>query len=141
MGRKRRLAEKVSARLTASEGRKFGLTIGPAFLVLGALLFWRGREVGAQITWALGVVLLITSLIAPGALDPVRRVWMRLALAISKVTVPIFMGIVYFFVITLIGLLRRVFGHNAMKRAPFSSSYWETHRIVGDKKHALEHQY
>jgi hypothetical protein len=135
------LAEKISARLTASEGRKFGLTVGPAFLVLGALLFWRGRLLGAQITGALGAGLLIASLVAPAALDPVRRVWMRLALAISKVTVPIFMGIVYFLVISVIGLLRRVFGNNAIKRPPSSTSYWEPHKAAGDKKQALEHQY
>jgi len=135
------LAEKVSARLKASEGRRFGLTLGPAFLVLGALLYWRGRGLGAQIAGALGAGLLIASLVAPGMLDPVRRVWMRLALAISKVTVPIFMGIVYFLVISVIGILRRVFGYNAIKRTSNATSYWEPHQLQGDKKQSLKHQY
>lgn len=135
------MAKRIPTRLKASEGRRFGLTLGPAFLALAALLFWKGRGFGAQITGVLGAVLLLASLIAPGALDPVRRGWMRLALAISKVTVPLFMGLVYFLVITLVGLLRRVFGHNAIRRDAALMSYWEPHRAVSNRKKALEHQY
>ena len=141
MGGEGRLAGKISTRLTASEGRKFGVTVGPAFLVLGALLFWRGRGFGAQVAGVLGACLLIVSLVAPAMLDPVRRAWMRLALAISKVTVPIFMGIIYFLVISVIGILRRAFGYNAIKRASTVASYWELHRLPNDRKQSLEHQY
>ena len=37
------MAAGIPARLTAAEGRKFAFTVAAAFLVLAALLWWRGR--------------------------------------------------------------------------------------------------
>jgi hypothetical protein len=54
-------------------------------------------------------------LLVPAHLGPVQRGWMGLAHAISRVTTPIFMGVVYFVVITPIGLLRRVLGGNPLR--------------------------
>ena len=36
---------RVPARLTPAEGRKFGLTVGAAFLVLAAIPWWRGHRI------------------------------------------------------------------------------------------------
>ena len=47
-----------------------------------------------------------------------------LALAISKVTTPIFMGIVYFLVILPIGLVRRNVGDRLMAPAASSGTVW-----------------
>ena len=50
----------------------------------------------------------------PGRLGPLYRAWMGLALLLSKVTTPILMAIIYFAVITPIGLLLRVFGRDPL---------------------------
>jgi Saxitoxin biosynthesis operon protein SxtJ len=141
VGGEGRLASKIPARLTSSEGRRFGLTLGPAFLVIGALLHWRGREVGAALTAAGGVALLFAALAAPRLLEPLQRGWMRFALALSKVTTPIFMGLVYILLISTIGVLARVFGHNSIARPADSTSYWVSRRARHDGKQSMEHQY
>jgi hypothetical protein len=61
---------------------------------------------------------------------------MGLALAISKVTTPIFLGLVYFGLITPIGLVRRALGHDALKARRTGNSAWvprETGRQSGMK--------
>lgn len=141
MGGKGRLAASVPAGLTSVEGRRFGFILGPAFLVIAALLHWRERELGAQICAALGLLLILAAAIVPKKLGPVQRAWMRLAESISKVTVPIFMGLVYFLVISVIGVLLRIFGHNPITRDFLLSSYWVRHRVTNDKKHSMEHQF
>ena len=60
----------------------------------------------------------------PGELGPVNRAWMGLAELISKVTTPIFMGVVYFVVLMPVGLLMRLFGRNPIKHTAVSGSYW-----------------
>ena len=93
-----RLATGVSARLTPAEGRKFGLLVGGAFLVLAAI-FWRGsHSTLAWIAGCLGGGLVVGGALAPGRLGPVYAAWMALALAISKITTPVFMGIMFFLV-------------------------------------------
>ncbi len=47
------LEARVPARLTGAAGRKFGLTVGGAFLVLAALLYyWRHKETAAAVLGA-----------------------------------------------------------------------------------------
>ncbi len=115
-----------STEFTASDGRKFAFPVGTAFLVLSALLFWRDKETAFRVTAALGLLLYVAGAILPGKLGPVYRGWMRMALAISKVTTPIFMGLVYFVVLTPTGLLMRVFGRRPMKHGERDGGFWQS---------------
>jgi len=118
------LAERVPARLTPAEGRKFALPVGTAFLALGGLAWWRGQVPLAAVLGALGGVLWVTGLAVPARLGPVQRLWMALAHAISRVTTPVFLGIVYFLVIMPVGVLMRLFGRNPVRHRPVNDSYW-----------------
>ncbi|MEO8636757.1 MAG: SxtJ family membrane protein [Gemmatimonadales bacterium] len=115
----------IPARLSPAEGRKFGFTVGIAFLALASLVyFWRHKEVTGTILGGLGTVLLLAGLLIPGYLGPVHRAWMGLAHLISKVTTPIFMGVVFYLVMTPIGLLRRSFGKNSLVHREKDGSFW-----------------
>ena len=89
------MAHGIPARLTSSEGRKFAFTVGAAFLALTALVWWRQKPTLMMVFGALGGVLLLLGIVAPTRLGPIQRAWMGLAHLISKVTTPIFMGIIY----------------------------------------------
>jgi hypothetical protein len=118
------LAQRVPARLTAAEGRKFGVTVGIAFLVLAAVVWWREHPVLATAFGSLGGLLTLAGLAVPTLLGPVQRGWMGLAHAISRVTTPIVMGVVYFVVLAPIGVLMRVFGRNPLVRPPSGDTFW-----------------
>lgn len=116
---------RVSTRLSASEGQRFGLTVGTALLALGVLLlFWRHKQVTGTIIGGLGAVLLLAALAVPTRLGPIRHGWMALATALSKVTTPIFMGVVFFLVLTPIGLLMRLLGHKPLVHQPRDGGFW-----------------
>ena len=51
---------------------------------------------------------------------------MALAQVISKVTTPIFMGVIYFLVLTPAGFLVRLFGHRPLTRARGGPTYWQS---------------
>ncbi|HEX2218608.1 MAG TPA: SxtJ family membrane protein [Gemmatimonadales bacterium] len=117
------MAQGSPARLTPGEGRKFAFTLAAAFGVLAALLWWRGRPTASLVLAVVAAAFLAGGLLVPGSLGPVYRAWMGFALAISKVTTPIFMGLVYFVVITPIAVLRRAIGGNPL-RAHQGASGW-----------------
>jgi saxitoxin biosynthesis operon SxtJ-like protein len=134
------VAEGISARLSRGEARRFGLVVGAAFLVLGALAWWRTRPLTGQVFGVLGIALILFGMALPHALRPVHRAWMGLAVAMSKVTTPLFLGCVYFGIITPIGLVRRLFGHDTVKSQSAGDSCWVP-RNSGREQSDMKHQF
>ncbi|MCC7181517.1 MAG: hypothetical protein IT177_24275 [Acidobacteria bacterium] len=134
------MAAGVPARLTAAQGRRFGLTVGAAFLVFAAIAWWRGHPTTTSVLGILGGVLSVSGLVIPTYLGPVERAWMQLAHLLSKVTTPIVMGVMYLLVLTPVGFLRRIFGGNPMVHAAHNSSYWKS-RPEGRRAGNLSRQY
>ncbi len=77
-----------------------------------------------MVTGSLGGLLVLAGLLVPTRLGPVERGWMAFAHKISKITTPIVMGIVYFFVVAPIGAAMRVFGRNPLKPTVRDGSLW-----------------
>lgn len=134
------MATAIPARLSPKEGRKFGLTVGAAFLVLAALLWWRGRGL-APWFGGLGAVLALAGLLIPAQLGPVQRAWMGLAHLLSRVTTPIFMSVVYFLVLSPIGVLMRAAGRNPMVVKVRNGSFWALRKEEGVSRSGMERQF
>ena len=90
--------------------------------MLAGVAWWRGeRDAPPWCSARSAALFALGGLVVPTRLGPVERAWMGLAHAISKVTTPIVMGVVYFLVITPVGDLRRDGGRQpacAPTRAP-----------------------
>jgi hypothetical protein len=134
------MATRISARLTASEGRRFGLTVGAAFLLFAGIAWWRGHPMTSTVLGTLGGGLSVAGLLLPTYLGPVERKWMQLAHLISKVTTPIVMGVMYLVVLTPVGVLRRLFGGNPVVHAAHDASYWKP-RPEGRRAGNLKRQF
>ena len=118
------MARRISARLSTAEGRKFGVTVGAAFLVITAILWWRDHPTAMVVTGSLGGALVLAGLLIPRHLGPVERAWMGLALAISKVTTPVSMGVLYFLVLLPAGAIMRLAGKRPLEHASGEHGYW-----------------
>jgi hypothetical protein len=134
------LADRIPARLTAAEGRRFGLTVGIAFLVLAAFFLWRNKDQIAIAGSALGTLLILAGLVVPTRLGPVERAWMRLAHLISKVTTPVFLGVLYVVVFTPVGLLMRLVGKRPLQHTDAAGGFWVA-RVPDDRRSNLQRQF
>ena len=110
--------------MSKSEGRKFAWTLAAAFLLLAALTWWRGRSGASAVLGSVALVLGIGGLAIPQHLGPLQRAWMAMAHAISRVTTPVFMTIVYGLVITPIGLIMRLVGKNPLRHDQSDGGFW-----------------
>jgi hypothetical protein len=127
---------------TAAEGRRFGLTVGAALLALAGVSWWRGSVVAGSVVAILGSLLVAAGLLLPVELEPVHRAWMAVALAISRVTTPILMGIVFLVAITPIAVALRLMGRNPLEhRAPANGGYWKARPPESRARTDLEHQF
>ena len=111
----------------AKQLRKFGLMVGGIFCAIG---LWPAIIRQNPRLWALavGVLLLIPALIVPRSLGPVYRVWMMVGEILGWINTRILLGVVFYGLITPMGLIRRRFGDNAMHRA-FGPGV-ESYRVV-----------
>jgi hypothetical protein len=97
--------------------RDFGLLTGGIVAVLFGIFFpWLLERQSPLWPWVVLALLAGFGLLAPLALRPVYRVWMRFGLLLSRVTTPLILGIVFFLVISPIGLVRRLRKNDALQR-------------------------
>ena len=90
--------------------RRFGLTVGGAFALLGLVSWARGHHIPPLVLGSLAVGLIVPGLVAPRALGPVQRVWMRAAMVIGEFNSRVILGVFYYLVLAPVGLVRRLFG-------------------------------
>ena len=135
------MAAGIPARLTPAEGRKFGMTVGIAFLVLAGVLWWRDHLMIRNVLAALGGTLVLAGLVIPSRLGPVQRGWMRLALLISKVTTPVFMAIIYYLVILPVGLIMRLVGRHPLVHGRGDSGFWHLRPEGPERRSDLNRQF
>jgi len=107
------------------ELRSFGLLVGGVFALLGIFLTWRGREC-CWLFIAAGLPLLALGALKPSLLKPLQKAWMTLALAMGWVMTRVILSVVFYLVLTPIGLLVKLSGRDLLnlKVEPSSSSYW-----------------
>ena len=90
--------------------RRFGLSVGGVFLLLGSVSWWRGHVIAPRVMWALGGPLVVGGLVAPALLAPVERAWMAMAEVLGRVNTRIILTALFYLVITPVGWIRRVSG-------------------------------
>ena len=114
----------MHARLTAREGRRFAWTLAFGFAALGALAWWRGADLLHLPLLAIAAAALLAGALAPSHLGPASRAWMRLGVALSRITTPVFYSALYFLVVTPTGILRRTLGRSPLRRSRSAATYW-----------------
>ena len=102
----------------------FALIVSGALLAIAAYQRWRGAEPWVVLTLvSIAAVLSLLSAIAPSLLRPVYRGWMRFGEALGWLNTRIILSLVFFLVVTPIGLLMRLFGRSPIATAK-RESYW-----------------
>jgi len=136
--------------------RKFGFQVGGIFSALSlALLGWYRYRHGSWISesgwgpwpwWVLGVgvLLLLGALIAPGALRPLNRAWMGLALILFVVVNPVVMFLMWSLVMTPMGWFARLVLRKDLLRLqldPGARSYWIVRDPPGPRPESMKNQF
>jgi hypothetical protein len=117
------MADTEAPRLSAAAGRRFAFTLALGFGGLALLFLWRDRPAVARVAAALAAILAVAGLTVPRRLGPIERAWARLGMALGRVTAPIFIGVVYWLIITPVGLVRRTVGRSPLSHRPGTSRW------------------
>jgi hypothetical protein len=107
--------------------REFGLVVGGVFTVLSGWWLYRGKFIHtAELLLPVGLLLMFLGALWPRSLVVPTRAWMLLAEGLSFVTTRIILAVVFFFIVTPIGVGKRLFGWDPLsRRSAGSGSYWK----------------
>lgn len=106
--------------------REFGLIVGSILVLLGGWWLYRGKffEV-ACLALGAGVLLVSLGWLFPRALVYPNKAWMMLAEALSYVMTRVILGLVFFLIVTPIGVTKRLMGWDPLsRRGARGTSYW-----------------
>ena len=113
---------------TPKELRQFGLMVGAVFVVIGLWpLVFRGDPLR---WWAVGPggILILLGFALPLVLRPIHAGWMWIGHVLGWINTRILLGIVFYGLVTPIGMVFRLMGKDTMQR-PFAESS-PTYRVV-----------
>ena len=84
----------------------------------------------------LATIFFILTIIKPGLLLPLNKLWMRLGLILGSIISPIILGIIFFGLFTPIAFVMRLFSRDELRlKLEPRSSYW---RIRNTSKQIVE---
>lgn len=109
--------------------RQFGLFVGGILAVVGLFMY----SGDASSVWLfIGGALFVLGVVAPSVLRYPYYVWMALAAVLGLIVAPVILSILFYFVLTPIGLLQRLFGTDPLARRyePDAASYWKKKPVM-----------
>lgn len=139
MGHDRYVREKE---LQGSSDRTFGIVFSGAFGILGFLPLANGKD---PRFWAVAIAaaFLGFACFIPSILSPLNRLWTRVGLLLHKVMSPLALGVMFFAVVTPMGVLMRWLGRDPLrlrfdKDAPH---YWIERKPPGPAPDTYRNQF
>jgi hypothetical protein len=113
---------------TTKELRQFGLLVGGVFGVIGLWPIVFRSESPRWWALMLGSLLILLAASAPQSLKQVHSGWMQVGQVLGAINTKIILGIIYYFLITPMGLSMRLLGKDPMHRTLTQGT--NTYRVV-----------
>ena len=117
------LGQKQEIKINKKNNITFGILFFIFFLIIG---FFPLISVGIIRIWSvvLSLVFLIITIIRPNLFTFLNKLWIQFGFLLGKIISPLVMGLVFFFVVTPIGILIRMLKKDVMGLKRGASSYW-----------------
>ena len=131
------MSEKLD--LSRKSLRKFGWTMAVCLVLLGLALFLKHSST-YRMFLAAGAVFLVLGQFLPGVSKPVYRLWMGLAFCLGWFNTRLILIVVYYLVVTPIGLAARLLGKDFLdiKLDKSAKTYWHKREAGSASKERYE---
>lgn len=127
---------------TEKDLKKFGITIGLVLIVVTLVMIYYSNYYYPY-AGILGLTLIILAYTFPVGLLPLQKVWMSLAIVLGYISTRIILSLLFYLVVTPIGLTARLFGKDFLdeKIQKDKKSYWNYREKIPYKKEDSERQF
>tara|TARA_A100001015_G_scaffold45049_1_gene49592 strand:+ start:1652 stop:2038 length:387 start_codon:yes stop_codon:yes gene_type:complete len=100
--------------LKKSSNRSFGILFFVVFLIIGIFPILDGEKIRI---WSIVIsaLFLLLGFFNSGVLTPLNNFWVKIGIVLGKLISPIIMGIIFFIVVTPIGIFMKLIGKDLIK--------------------------
>ena len=113
----------------------FGALFAMFFALIGGMIWWKfPAPTVAYVIWSVAALLTILFYAVRSLRKPIYLGWIQITYPIGWVVSHTAMAVIYYLVLTPVGLLMRLFGRDPMERRfnVGTPSYWVEHEPAGD---------
>lgn len=132
-----------AAEVEGSSDRSFGFVFAGFFALVAVLPAFHGPI--SSIRWwaaALAASFLALALWRTKSLRPLNRLWSKFGLLLSKIVGPVVLMLIFYAVVTPVGLLMRAFGKDPLRlRRDEATSYWIVRQAPGPAPGSMKDQF
>ena len=114
----------MEQKIKTSSNKSFGIVFFVVFLLIA---LYPLTYVGEVRIWSLiiSIIFLILGLLNSKILAPLNKIWFKFGILLGKIVSPLIMGIIFFLVVTPIGLIMRLLGKDVLNlKYNKNKSYW-----------------
>ena len=124
------------------QSKHFGLLLSVIFFILAVYLIFKKSIFLGQFLLILSGTFFLVSITIPRYLNRITKLWLRFGDILGRVVSPITLGLIFFILITPIGMLTRLFGRDELllKRTT-KRSYWLMRNKNNEKFNSFEKQF
>ncbi|MDA9710300.1 SxtJ family membrane protein [Candidatus Pelagibacter sp.] len=104
--------------------RNFGIVFFIVFLLISLYPLTNNKSI---ILWSLivSLIFLVLGVLNSNLLSPLNKIWFKFGILLGRIISPIILGIIFFFVVTPIGLIMRLLGKDILNlKYNNFESYW-----------------
>ena len=115
---------KFNNNIKISSNRSFGIVFFVVFLLVAVYPITYSGDIRV---WSLIIsfIFIILGLLNSKILTPFNKLWFKFGLFLGKIVSPLIMGVIFFFVVTPIGLIMRMLGKDVLNlKQNKDKSYW-----------------
>ena len=107
-----------------STNKSFGIVFFIVFLILAVYPLINGKSINVSLL-VISLIFLVLGLINSKLLTPLNKIWFKFGILLGKFVSPLIMGIIFFFVVSPIGILMRILKKDLLNlKFNDNKSYW-----------------
>ena len=113
-----------NSKIKIGTNRSFGIVFFIFFLIISLFPLKNGNDINLYLL-SISAIFLILGLANSKLLSPLNLIWFKFGLFLGKIVSPVVMGIIFFFVITPISLILKIFRKDVLNlKKNNKNSYW-----------------
>jgi len=112
------------SKISIGTNRSFGVVFSIFFLIISLWPLKSGNELNLFLL-LISAIFLLLGLTNSKLLSPLNIIWFKFGLFLGKIVSPVVMGIIFFFVVTPISLILKIFKKDVLNlKKNKKNSYW-----------------